>query len=71
MLFFRSEEDIERWCAQEGRPRGATLSLAQLWALAQVWYRGRMSAAYVGRSAQEAQALFAGVGLRGPFWEMA
>ncbi|HZG68440.1 MAG TPA: hypothetical protein VEZ12_16980, partial [Herpetosiphonaceae bacterium] len=66
--FFRSEEGIERWCAERGLPRGATLSLDQLWALARAWYHNRLDPAYRGRSAEQAQAIFRQLGLRDSFW---
>ena len=62
--------DVDAWCAQEGRPRGATLTLQQTWALALAWYRERLSPAYRGRSPQQAQQLFASLDLTGPFWEL-
>jgi hypothetical protein len=34
MLLFRSEEHVERWSAQHGLPRGASMSLVTAWALA-------------------------------------
>ncbi|MCE2488745.1 MAG: hypothetical protein J4G17_02070 [Anaerolineae bacterium] len=70
MLLFRSEGDLDAWCQQEGRPRGAVLTLQHTWALAQAWYRNRLSPTFQGRSPAEAQELFASLGLRGPFWEV-
>ena len=68
MLLFRSEAGIDQWCAERGLPRGESLGLDQVWALAQAWYHNRLDPAYRGRSAEEAQAIFRQVGLRAPFW---
>jgi hypothetical protein len=67
-LLFRSEDSIEQWCNAHHLPRGATLSLEQIWDLAQRWYQNRLSPNYRGRSAAQAEAIFTAVGLEGPFW---
>jgi hypothetical protein len=41
-----------------------------MWALAQRWYAGRLDADWRGRSAEQAQAILASVGLTGPFWAL-
>ena len=71
MLLFRSEGEVAEWCARSGEPRGVSVPLATVQDLAQLWYRGRMSPAYRGRSAAEAEAMFAAVGLTGDFWRFA
>ena len=38
MLFFRSEEHVDRWCGQWRLERGAVLPLDLGWRLAQAWY---------------------------------
>jgi hypothetical protein len=68
MSIFRSEDDISTWLRRTGVPRGVTLSLEQVWALAQAWYGNRMDPEYRGRTLAEAQAVFASVGLVGEFW---
>jgi len=68
MLTFRSEADVDRWCKRRQVPKGAILSLGQMWDLCQVWYPGRAEETWRGRSADEAEALFRSVGLTGPFW---
>lgn len=45
------------------------LPLDTLWTLAQAWYRDRLSRDYRGRTAAEAQAIFARLGLTTPFWQ--
>lgn len=41
-----------------------------MWALVQLWYAGRMSPDWRGRSADDAQAILEQVGLVGPFWNI-
>ena len=48
--------------------RGATLTVEQCWRLSQLWYPGRLAPNWHRRDAAEKQALFAEVGLTGPFW---
>jgi hypothetical protein len=71
MLLFRSEEHVDRWCRQWGRPRGALLTLAQQWKLAKAWYSAdRRDPAWRRYTPAEAQAVFAGAGLSGDFWRV-
>lgn len=69
MLLFRSEEHVERWVAS-GRPRGATLTLARQWHLAQTWFRGRDLPEWRRRTAAEAEEVFRETGLTGEFWRL-
>jgi hypothetical protein len=62
---------VDRWCAQWNRPRGGTLTLPQGWRLAKVWYRDRLSRDWRPKTAAEAQADFACIGLTGEFWRLA
>jgi hypothetical protein len=70
MLFFRSEAGIDRWSRQQGLARGETLSLSQLWTLAQAWYHNRMDPQYRGRRPEDVRAIFQQVGLHGSFWKI-
>ncbi len=71
MLLFRSEEDVDRWCAAWQLSRGALLSLDQGWRLAQAWYADdRRDPAWRRRTPEETQALLTGLGLQGPFWTL-
>jgi hypothetical protein len=71
MLLFRSEEHVDRWSQRRGLARGAMLSLDQLWGLARIWYADRMTADWRRRTPQEAEQVFAGLGLTGDFWRLA
>mgnify|MGYP001450430810 CR=1 FL=1 len=68
MLLFRSEDDIDRWCAATGEPRGEATPLRQVWNLARAWYGNRMDPGYRGRSAEQAVAVFRSAGLMSEFW---
>jgi len=70
MLLFRSEPHVDRWCRQWKRQRGGILSLDQGWRLAQAWYGDRLSPDWRPKTVDQAQALFAEIGLRGPFWRL-
>ena len=67
---FRSEQHVDRWCRQWKRQRGGILSLDQGWRLSQAWYGDRLSPDWRPKTVDEAQALFAKIGLRGPFWRL-
>ena len=70
MQLFRSEEHVERWCRQRGRDVGAVFSLLQMWDLADAWYRDRLSPEFRRRTPEEAEALFASIGLTGDAWRL-
>lgn len=70
MLLFRSEEHVERWRQLWGQPRGEIFSLAQGWELAQVWYgEDRRDPAWRRKTPEEAEAIFAQIGLTSSFWK--
>ncbi|HYU30986.1 MAG TPA: hypothetical protein VEW48_02400 [Thermoanaerobaculia bacterium] len=69
MLFFRSEERVDEWCQAQGLPRRPLVRLDQLWSLALAWYANRLSPAARRPQPDEMRAIFARVGLTGPFWD--
>jgi hypothetical protein len=70
MLLFRSEEHVRAWCqARKLEPRGI-LSLKQIWDLARIWYHDRMDPTWRRKTADEADAIFAQLGLTGDFWKL-
>lgn len=71
MLLFRSEEHVRSWHERKGLPMGASLSLDQAWRLADLWYADRLSPDWRRRSIDEAEGVFASVGLTGDFWRLA
>jgi hypothetical protein len=70
MLLFRSEQHVDRWCAQWKRPRGGTLTLSQGWRLAKEWYEDRLSPDWHPKTVAEAEAAFTRIGLVGDFWKL-
>jgi hypothetical protein len=70
MLLFRSEQHVDRWCAQWNRPRGGIVSLSQTLRLAEEWYEDRLNPAWRPKTVREAQAAFAKIGLTGDFWDL-
>ena len=70
MLAFRSEEHVERWCDSRRVPRGATLGLDQVWRLARAWYGNKLSPQWRRATPEEAEAVFAEIGLTGEFWRL-
>jgi hypothetical protein len=70
MLAFRSEAHVEGWCRQRSVAKGAVFSFDQLWDLARTWYSDRLSPRWTRATAAEAQRVFDGLGLSGPFWRL-
>jgi hypothetical protein len=70
MLLFRSEEHIDTWYRRRGIAMGATLTLNQQWELARIWYADRMAPDWRRRTPEEAEAVFASLGLTGEFWRL-
>jgi hypothetical protein len=70
MLAFRSEEHVERWCRTSRAPSGAVFSLEQAWQLARAWYADKLSPDWRRATPEEAEAIFAGIGLTGDFWRL-
>jgi hypothetical protein len=70
MLAFRSEAHVDRWCRLRRLPRGAVFSLEQAWQLAQAWYENKLSPDWKRATPEEAEAVFAGIGLTGDFWRL-
>ena len=71
MLLFRSEEHVDRWCKAWRMERGATLTLAQQWQLAQAWYSAdRQDPLWRRKTVDETEAALAAAGLTGSFWNV-
>jgi hypothetical protein len=71
MLFFRSEEHIDRWCEAWRLPRGAVIPLDQGWELARAWYgEDRRQPDWRRRTLDETEALFASLGFTSEFWNL-
>ena len=70
MLAFRSEEHVERWCRKRRVPIGAIFSLEQAWRLGRAWYADKLSPDWRRATPEEAEAIFAEIGLTGDFWSL-
>jgi len=71
MLVFRSEEHVGKWCRDWHMHEGAIVRLGQCWKLAQAWYGpDRRDPQWRRFTVDEAQALFASLGLNSPFWRL-
>ena len=67
MRLFRSEEHVRRAYDEPG----FVFPTAQLWRLAEAWYRDRLDPDWTPRTRDEHQAVLASVGLTGGFWRLA
>jgi hypothetical protein len=70
MLAFRSEAHVDRWCRARRVQRGAVFTLEQAWRLAHAWYADRLSPDWRRRTPEEAETVFASIGLTGDFWRL-
>ena len=61
---------MEAWAAAAGEPVGAVVDLPTMWRLGTAWYEDRLHDDFRRRTPEEATAVFAGLGLTGPFWDM-
>jgi hypothetical protein len=69
MLFFRSEELVQQWCAEHGYPVRPLVRIDQLWKLATTWYSTRLQENSRRPQPDEMRAIFASLGLTGNFWD--
>ena len=69
MLFFRSEALIEEWCQSRGVSRGPSVSMHQLWRMAETWYASRLEAESRRPGPGEMRGILAQIGLDGNFWD--
>jgi len=70
MLLFRSEEHVDRWCAQWHQPKGGLMSLDTCTKLAFDWYHDRLDPNGRRKTPEEAKAIFTNLGLTDPFWKL-
>lgn len=69
MRLFRSEEHARSWSKERGLASDV-LSLDQAARLAHAWYQSKLAADWRRHTADEAQALFASLGLDPDFWRL-
>jgi hypothetical protein len=70
LLLFRDEEHVDRWCTARRVAKGAVIPLGQVCLLARIWYAGRAAESWNPRSPEQAEDVFASVGLSGEFWRL-
>jgi hypothetical protein len=70
MLLFRSEEHAGGWREARGFPGATTLSVETGWKLARAWYSHKLEPDWRRHTVEEAEALFAELGLTGEFWRL-
>jgi hypothetical protein len=70
MLLFRSGEEVREWCERRGIAMGDVQPIQKVLELARAWYGDYLSPDWRKRSVDEARALFEGLGLHGPTWEL-
>lgn len=70
ILFFTSQDSIENWCRQHGRPRGATLDIATGVALAERWFGDYASRDWVRKTPEQAVEIFEELELDPGFWRL-
>lgn len=68
MLLFRSEEHVKNWLARAHPPASTVLTLAQIAGLAHAWYANKLAPDWRRHSPEEAEVLFARLGLDPEFW---
>ena len=69
MLLFRSEENVAAWCRERKLPQQPLVNLEQLWTLATTWYENRLTIESRRPAPSDMVAIFASIGLTGPFWD--
>jgi len=70
MLAFRGEAHVERWCEARQIAQGCVFSLEQAWGLGRAWYENKLSPEWLRATPEEAEAIFARLGLAGDFWRL-
>ena len=70
MLLFRSEEHARRWRERAKPPASDLLTLQQAAGLARGWYARKLAPDWRRHTADEAERLFAELGLDREFWRL-
>jgi hypothetical protein len=71
MNLFRSEGHVSRWLESNGYEPGATLSVTRICDLAYAWWHDRLDPGWRPHTREQNQAILDGLGLSGPFWQLA
>ena len=70
MLAFRSEAHVEEWSRKQRVATGAVLDMEQVRGLGVAWYANKLSPNWARATPDEAEAVFASLGLTGEFWRL-
>ena len=70
MLIFRSEEHVDRWCAQHDLGRGALMTPETCWQLARAWYENKLKADWRRHTVEGTERLLRRLGLTDAFWSL-
>lgn len=70
LLPFKTEQQIDDWSDRHGLPRGQAVPIVQAAALARAWYGKHAESDYKKWTPAQAQDIFSGIGLTGPFWAL-
>lgn len=70
MLLFRDEEHVNRWCTARDLPHGATMTPAQGWSLAHIWFKDRLNPDWCRYTLEETKSIFDSIKLDGEFWAL-
>jgi hypothetical protein len=70
VLPFRNADEVSRWSTRHSLPRGETVPLHQVAALAHHWYGSHAQPDWHKWSVAEAQEIFRGAELTSPFWSL-
>jgi hypothetical protein len=66
----RSEADVDAWCDRHDLPKGAILTMPQLWRFASDWYGNYLRGPWRKRTNDDIRELFARHELTGSFWSL-
>jgi len=67
---FASEADVDPWCERHAMPRGAVMTLPELWRFASDWYGNCLEKPWRKQNPEQVRALLDRNGLTGPFWAL-
>ena len=70
MLPFRAKDAVAEWCSKHGVSQGEAVPLTQVQALAKRWYGPYAEDDWRKWTVQQAQEIFAEIGLTVPFWQL-
>ena len=70
MLYFRSEEHVNKWCKKWNQPRGESFSLEKAFTLGKGFFGDRLKIRRK-KTTEETRALFDSLGFTASFWDLA